>query len=796
LTHISTCVTILRNVKVIYIPFRQGKLQKSIACNFYFVYLNTILLDLLATDHDNPIHIPGSIQPHGVLLAFSTQLQILQVSNNTREYLGKRPQELLGKYLSCLFNAEQLEAIQQCLREDFGGVNYLDLSLATSEGERYFDGFLHQTSGIVILELELTDSCSSESFSSVHTLTKGAIAKLKRASELKEFLQLTTSELRKIAGFDHVMVYKFDHDQAGEVIAEAKREDLPSYLGLRYPNFDIPEPARELYKRSLLRFIPNFAVESVELQPKENPVTHEPLDLSLSVLRSFGSCCAEYHQNMDTAALLVISIIKDSKLWGLISFHHQTPKYIPYKIRASCEFLGEVISLELANKVIQEKADYKTKLESLRSQVMESISQQEDLVDALIQPEARLLELVGASGVAVCINDDITLRGKTPNIQNVRSLITWVETQGIDNIFYTNCLAKIYPEAIAFKDIASGLLLLQISRIRQYYILWFRPEVIQTVNWAGNPQENIQLQEDGSIKLSPRKSFEKWQEIVQLTSEPWKDSELDSALSIRSAIIGIVIKKAEELAKINLELERSNLELASFAYAASHDLKEPLRGIYNFSTILQEDYSSVLDDEGLECIETVLSLSVRMENLINALLRLSQLGQAQLQMQETNLNELVQEVIEVFHASRQQNLLDIRVPRFFPTIECDQILLNEVFSNLIANAFKYNDKPEPWVEIGYLTMNEQQEIGLIPKEQTLAPLVFYVQDNGIGIPQHHHKAIFKIFKRLHSQEKYGGGAGAGLAIARKIVERHGGTMWVESTFGVGSTFYFTLTDGC
>jgi two-component system, chemotaxis family, sensor kinase Cph1 len=750
-------------------------------------------LDLLATDHDNPIHIPGSIQPHGVLLALSVQLQILQVSNNTREYLKKRPQELLSKPLSYLFNGEQLEAIQQCLREDFGGVNYLHLSLSTSEGERYFDGFLHQTSDTVILELEPTDSPSSESFSSIHALTKGAIAKFKRASDLKEFLQLAALSLRKITGFDHVMVYQFDHDQAGEVIAEAKREDLPSYLGLRFPNLDIPEPARELYKRSSLRFIPNFATEPVELLPVENPITHEPLDLSLSVLRSFGSCCAEYHQNMNTTSLLVVSLMKDSKLWGLISFHHKTPKYVPYKIRASCEFLGEIISLELANKVIQEKADYKTKLESLRSEVMESISQQEDLVDALVQPEARLLELVGASGVAVCLNDDITLRGKTPNVEDVRSLIAWVESQGIGNLFYTDCLAKLYPEAFAYKDTASGLLLLQISRIRQYYILWFRPEVIQTINWAGNPQETILLQEEGRIRFSPRKSFEKWQEIVQLTSEPWKDSELDSALSIRSAIIGIVIKKAEELAKINLELERSNQELASFAYAASHDLKEPLRGIYNFSTILQEDYASVLDDEGLEYIETVLSLSVRMENLINALLRLSQLGQAQLQMQTTNLNELLQEVIDVFHASRQQNLLDIRVPRTFPTIECDQILLNEVFSNLIANAFKYNDKPEPWVEIGYLNINEQQERGLIPKEQTLAPLVFYVRDNGIGIQQHHHKAIFKIFKRLHSQEKYGGGAGAGLAIARKIVERHGGQIWVESSFGVGSTFYFTLT---
>ncbi|MCC5656961.1 GAF domain-containing protein [Nostoc sp. XA010] len=778
------------------------------------------------TNHDRkPIHIPGFIQPHGVLLALSTQLEILQVSNNTQEHLGKEPEELFGKPLSYLLEAQQIETVKQCLAKKIGIPNAFKVSINTLHRQRDFDAIAHRTEEAVILELEPTDSKSEVSFLGFHALAGEAIAKMQRTSNLIEFLHIVAQEVQKIIGFDRVMVYKFDQSGAGSVISEVKREDLSPYLGLHYPATDIPVQARELYTRCLLRFLPDLTAEPVKLVSPENPTTHQPIDLSYSVLRSFDSCCAEYHQNMGVKALLVISLIQEQKLWGLISCHHLTPKYISYEVLKMCEFLGQIVSSELAHKISYSEWDYKVKLKSLQSDFLESISQADNFIDALIKPEIRLLDLVSASGAAVCLNNEITLVGATPNIHEVRALIEWADTQVSDNLFSTDSLPKLYPEALIFKDTASGLLLLRISKIRRYYILWFRPEVIQTVNWAGNPNESIQAQADGSLILCPRKSFEQWQETVRLTSLPWKACELESAIALSNAIVGIVLSKADELAKINLELERSNRELASFAYAASHDLKEPLRGIYNFSTVLLEDYAQVLDDEGIECLQTVISLSVRMETLINALLRLSQLGQAQLREQATDLNELVTQVIEVFRASRQDSgLVDICIPRPLPTVQCDRVLVNEVFSNLLGNAFKYNDKPEQWVEIGYLSQEEEQGAGGAgeqgsrgqgagSKGEEFSPLlraprpsasfpcpipnpqspIFYIRDNGIGIPQHHlEETIFRLFKRLHSQEKYGGGAGAGLAIVKKIVELHNGQIWVESTIGFGSIFYFTL----
>ncbi|BAY19501.1 multi-sensor signal transduction histidine kinase [Anabaenopsis circularis NIES-21] len=737
-------------------------------------------------NHDQPIHLSGSIQPHGLLIALNAELEIWQVSNNTQNYLDQQPQELLGQPLSCLLATQQVTAIKQCLEKKIGSFTTFKIPITTINGDRYFDAIVHRTSNALILELEPRDSDDEVSFLGFYGLVSEAIAKLQNTSNLAEFLHLVATEYRKITAFDRVMVYQFDQQGAGSVVAEVKREDLPPYLGLHYPATDIPEPARQLYTQCLQRFIPNFPAQSVELI-SQNSADTTPVDLSWAVLRSVDPCCVTYHQNMGVTAILVIALIKNQQLWGLISCHHQTPTYLAYEVRKICEFLGQIVSLELGHKVIHSELDYEVRLKSLQAEFVELISQADNFIDALIKPQPSLLALVNATGAAVCLDNEITLVGATPNIEQVRSLITWVDSQISERIFATDSLPKQYPEAIEFKNTASGLLLLRISQIQRYYILWFRPEVVQTINWAGNPNESIQLQADGSVIFYPRTSFEKWQEIVQLTSLPWKQCEIDNALALKNAIVGIVLSKAEELAKINQELERSNHELASFAYAASHDLKEPLRGIYNFSTILIEDYAQVLDEDGIDYLQTVLSLSVRMETLINSLLRLSQLGQTETDLQLTDLNELLNQVIEVISSSRQDTESYIHIPRPLPTVQCDSVLLNEVFTNLIINALKYNDKPEPLIEIGFISERESDNA----LKATSFP-VFYVKDNGIGIQKHHYQTIFRLFKRLHSQEKYGGGTGAGLAISKKIVELHNGQIWVESSVGIGSTFYFTL----
>ncbi len=235
---------------------------------------------------------------------------------------------------------------------------------------------------------------------------------------------------------------------------------------------------------------------------------------------------------------------------------------------------------------------------------------------------------------------------------------------------------------------------------------------------------------------------------------------------------------AQELQERNAELLRSNQELDDFAYIASHDLKEPLRGIHNYATFLLEDYAARLDEEGRGKLHTLTYLTQRMDAFIDSLLEFSRVGRLDLAIQETDLDRVLADVVDSLRIGLDERGVEVRIPRPLPTIRCDRVRVGEIFRNLVTNAMKYNDKPEKWVEVGF--------------DDGGGPVVLYVRDNGIGIREKHQDAIFRIFKRLHARDKYGGGTGAGLTIVKKIVERHGGRIWVESTPDVGTTFRFTL----
>jgi len=735
-----------------------------------------------------PIHIPGLIQPHGVLLVLqASNLEIIQVSDNTSELIGYCPQDLLGKSLSDLLPPQQIEAIRRCLSEDLEHVNPLDISIKRQPKQTVWDGIVHRQDNVVILELEPKQTNHKADFLEFYHHVKGAITKIQKALTLQSMCEVVVKEVRKITGFERVMVYQFDAAGAGRVIAEDKLDPLTPYLGLHYPPTDIPQQAKQLYTLNWLRLIPDSSYQPVPLVPVNNPLDEQPLNLSLSVLRSVSPIHLEYLTNMGVGASMSISLIQNQKLWGLIACHHSTPRYVSYSVRTICEFIGQVMSLELTNKESLEDLDYKMALKSLLSKIVESLSESKHFLHGLVQLDRNLLDIVSASGAAICAEQQIVCIGVTPPEAEIPALRDWIKTQIQHNLFQTRSLSEVYPPAESFPEVASGLLALEISKFHQHYIFWFRPEVIQTVNWGGNPNKPVQVAANGELRLSPRKSFALWQETVQGCSLPWKPCEIEIVTELRSLIVGIILSQADELAKMNRELERSNAELDSFAYIASHDLKEPLRGIHNYSNFLIEDYVDLLDAEGVAKLNTLVRLTQRMEDLINSLLHYSRLGRAELDRKPTNLNELVRQAIDTLRISQPHQPVEFRIPRPLPTIRCDRTQINELFTNLLTNAIKYNDKSEKWVEIGFSESKTGNRANPIF-------YTFYVRDNGIGIGNQHLQRVFQIFKRLHPQDKYGGGTGAGLTIVQKIVQRHNGKIWIESTLGVGSTFYFTLAE--
>lgn len=266
------------------------------------------------------------------------------------------------------------------------------------------------------------------------------------------------------------------------------------------------------------------------------------------------------------------------------------------------------------------------------------------------------------------------------------------------------------------------------------------------------------------------------------------DQQKEQILRARAELEHRVDERTKSLEESTEKLKRSNDELDDFAHIASHDLKEPLRGIHNYSAFLLEDYGDKLDVDGKAKLETLTKLTQRMEQLINDLLYYSQVGRTELAMGHVNMNGVLEQVCESLSISLMDANIDVRIPRPLPTAYCDRIRIAEVLRNLITNAIKYNNKDERWLEIGW---EGQANLNEDSKAKHIA---FYVKDNGIGIRPKHLDAVFKMFRRLHGREKYGGGHGVGLSIIKKVVERHNGRVWVESTYGEGTTFWFTIND--
>ncbi|MBD2178989.1 GAF domain-containing protein [Pseudanabaena sp. FACHB-1998] len=741
-----------------------------------------------------PIHIPRSIQPHGVLMVLTEdELKIAQVSVNSFDVLGIIPENLLDRPLADFINSDRLDSIRDCLAQNFENINPLDISFDIPASEPLkFNGIVHRSlNGKIVLELEPLMANTESNFFQFYHQIKNTLTKIQTAPNLTELCNLIVQEIRVITGFDRVMIYRFNEQGDGTVISESKQKELEPFLGMHYPDTDIPKQAKHLYTLNWLRLIPDIGYEPSNLVgDRDNSI---PLDMSYCNLRSVSPIHIEYLKNMEVAASMSVSLIQKQNLWGLIACHHNTPKFIPYEIRTICEFLGQLMSTELANKEANENLDYKLHLKNIQGQFVERLSKANNFVRELMSDPEALLALTGATGAAICEEGEITLLGQTPQLDQINSLLTWLPKQLKQDIFVANALSFLYPESEEYKAVASGLLAMAISKIQHRYILWFRPELLQMVTWAGNPEKPKRLEEDGSITIFPRQSFEAWQETVSGSSQPWMDCEVAGAIELRQAIVDIVLRQAEDLAHINVELERSNSELDSFAYIASHDLKEPLRGIHNYATFLLEDYGEILKDDGADKLHTLVRLTKRMESLIDSLLKFSRLGRQELQMSPIALDQLLGNVKELFDMNPQWQNCQIRIPRSLPTVLGDRVLLEEIFTNLISNAFKYNDQAEKWAEISwqYHVTPNLPEVG----DESITESKFvtiFIRDNGIGIREKHLDAVFRIFKRLHAANKYGGGTGAGLTIVKKIIERHGGSIQVQSTYGNGTVFFFTL----
>jgi two-component system, chemotaxis family, sensor kinase Cph1 len=729
-----------------------------------------------------PIHLYNRIQPHGILFVLEEpDLRVLQTSSNTRSILGIAGEEIIDRTLEEIFDPVQIDPLRTAIYEnDFDALNPSKI-WARLGGDDFvvFDAIFHRNAdNLLILELEPAVSYENIPFLRFYHLAKTSIDKLEETPSLKDFCNTIVREVRKMTGFDRVMLYKFDEEDHGDVIAEDKIDELEPYLGLRYPASDIPLPARRLLSSNWIRQIPDATEEAVDMIPRLNPLNDQPLNLTLSSLRAASPCHLEYLHNMGVGASLTISLIENKRLWGIIACHHRTPKFVPYELRKACEFLGRVVFSEISAREETEDYDYRVSLSRIQSQLVDFMTREENFIEGLVARQPNLLDLTGAAGAAIALGGHYTLIGQTPDEEELNYLINWLEKNVHEEVFYTNSLPRLYSDAGKYKDIASGLLAIPIAK--RNYLLWFRPEVIQTVNWGGDPGKAIEaVRVDGEIRLSPRKSFELWKETVRLKSLPWKAVEINAALELRKAIVNIILKQADELARLARDLELSNAELKKFAYVASHDLQEPLNQVANYVQLLELRYHSELDEDAQEFITFAVEGVSLMQTLIDDVLAYSKVDVQGVEFATIDGNEAIEKALANLRGRIHENHARITVDPL-PIVMADKTQLMQLFQNLIGNAIKFRGPDTPTVHIS--ARREEEE------------WLFSVSDNGIGIDSRFFDRIFVIFQRLHTRDEYPG-TGMGLAICKKIIECHRGRIWVESEVGKGSTFYFTIPLG-
>ncbi len=480
------------------------------------------------------IQLAASIQPHGALLVLSEpDLVVIQASENARCLL-RLDRDPIGCQLDGLVPVLAAR-VRPRLDDDLAQI---PLVLRTPVGvhpERDFDAIVHRPpAGGLVVELEPSGPAVDLS-GQINAALQTIIA----AASLRALCDDAARIFKAIAGYDRVMVYRFDDEGHGEVFSEQREPALEAYLGNRYPDSDIPQIARRLYERNRIRLLVDVDYAPVRLQPRASPLTGEDLDMSLCTLRSMSPIHMQYLKNMGVGATLVASLLVGGRLWGLIACHHCGPRFVQYEIRAVCELLAEAVATRIAALESFVQAQAELSVRRLEQRMVEAISREGDWTSALFDDPRTLLQSVDAAGAALLCDGRILTAGEVPGTRDLREIGAWLDAQPQRAVMSTASLRRDEPRLAHLTPVASGVLAAPVSSCTGEYLIWCRPERVRTVTWGGNPFKPV-LNGDDPSQLSPRRSFAQWHQVVEGTSDPWTAANLATARLIGESVGDVI----------------------------------------------------------------------------------------------------------------------------------------------------------------------------------------------------------------------------------------------------------------
>ena len=736
-------------------------------------------LDLTNCDRE-PIHIPGSIQPHGMLLVIDpVSSVVLQTAGDLAHMAVEHAEAVLGRSLDDVLGPEVAALITRVGQTP--EPRFLGSFRPQGACSALLDLTVHSSGELLVLELE-PSAPHTQSAAEALAEVRRCVAELDAASDVNSLVNVAAHEARRLTGFDRVMIYRFLEDGAGSVVAEAKIDALTSWLNHHYPESDIPKQARALYLRNAIRVIPDAAYTPAPLCPPANPKTGRPLDMSDCALRSVSPVHLQYLRNMGVAASMSVSIIVDGALWGLVAFHHQAPKLVPYETREFCKHVGQILSQQIKVREDGEHHQETLRLGTAREKLLERVAQEPSLDQALLSHLKDVKRAVPADGAAVVVGTQVVRTGHAPREEQVRDLGRWLLTSCPAPVYETSRLPREHSPAEAYATEASGLLASVVSREMPILLLWFRAERVQTINWAGNPHKPVDATSTG--QLTPRQSFEIWKETVRHQSRPWSAAEVDASRRLGRALFDV--GQQQTLTSLNVQLRRTLSEkeallakrMAELAHmnrqatvghlsaSITHELNQPLGAILNNveAAVMLVDQRFPDGRELKAILGDIKRDDQRASEVIKRLGHL--LTQGTVDAQEVDVNEVVREVFDILSAlaAARDVKLGGKLAQQRLRVKGDRVQLEQVILNLVVNG----------IEAIAGARNGIREIDCRSWASDGQALVS-IRDSGPGIPSDHLEQLFEPFFTTK-----GDGMGMGLCIARTIIEAHGGKISAES----------------
>jgi light-regulated signal transduction histidine kinase (bacteriophytochrome) len=586
-----------------------------------------------------PIHNLNAIQPHGVLMVLAVDnLKIVQLSDNAALLFDLPVSNMLDAPVQPFLTDKSFGELCDFQKTGLFKNNLpVVLQLRLPGGDvREWLAEIHEKDGCLLVELEWENKQGHQHYSFLNIVQKlqHIGSAFHAASTQDAILTLAVKEIKEVSGFDKVMIYSFDAEWNGTVVAEEAEPGMDVYMGLKFPASDVPKPARDLYLKTPYRKIANIDDEPIGLIPKVNPVTGQFTDLSDCRLRSVMPVHLEYLRNMGVKASMSVRMIYKEQLWGLIACHHRTPKYLSYEACAVFEYLSNVISSKLGSVLMYEakvKADF---LNRHTEELIACIQAAESVTAGLEQQANTLLQLFEADGVAICHAGTVTTYGLAPPEEQVQEIVMWLRGEASLKVNQVPSIAKHLGSAAAYATDASGLLSIPIQPYESNYLLLLRQEVVRTVAWGGDPNRVMHFSNEGS-HYHPRNSFAIWKETVLQTAKPWTEEHLSVADKLRNALVELTLKevtsrletkvaeRTEALNQSKIELEKALKELSQFTFLTTHNLQEAVRKIHFLASKLKEQLAG---NPGQVYIEQIVSANTNTLDLIRRLENLSRMN--------------------------------------------------------------------------------------------------------------------------------------------------------------------------